>query len=77
MTVLQVRDVPDDTVRALKAQAGEQGLSLAAFLRRELDRLASRSANAKLIERIARRDRCDGPGTDDIVAEIRRLRMSS
>lgn len=77
MAVLQVRDVPDSTMRALKAQAGEQGLSLAAFLRRELERLASRSDNAKVIERIARRDRAKGPSSEDIVSEIQRLRASS
>jgi len=77
MALVQVRDVPDDTVAALKAQAAERGMTLAAYLRVELERLASRPSNADIVERMARRDRRSGPSVADTVAEIRRLRTSS
>ena len=77
MALIQVRDVPDETVTALKTRAAERGLTLAAFLRAELDRLASRPTNAEIVERMARRDRSSGPSVEETVAEIRRLRASS
>ena len=52
-------------------------LTLAAYLRVELDKLAARRTNAELVERLARRDRRGGPSVADTVAEIRRLRETS
>jgi len=40
MPLIQVRDVPDATVDALKSRAADAGLTLAAYLRVELERLA-------------------------------------
>jgi hypothetical protein len=77
MALIQVRDVPETTVRALKAQAAERGLTLTAFLRAELDRLAARPTNAEIVERLARRNRRGGPTTAETVAEIRRIREVS
>jgi antitoxin FitA len=77
MPLVQVRDVPEPVLRSLKAQAAERGLTLTAYLRAELARLAARPTNAELVERLARRDRRRGPTVDDTVAEIRRLRESS
>jgi hypothetical protein len=77
MALIQVRDVSDETVRALKTRAAERRLTLAAFLRTELDRLAARPTNADIVERMARRDRSSGPTVEDTVEEIRRLRASS
>jgi hypothetical protein len=77
MALIQVRDVPETTVRALKAQAAERGLTLAAYLRAQLDRLAARPTNAEIAERLARRNRRGGPTTADTVAEIRRIREVS
>src|SRR5919198_4992184 len=57
MALVQVRDVPEDTVRALKAQAAERGLTLTAFLRDAFNRLAARPTNAEIVERLARRNR--------------------
>jgi antitoxin FitA len=74
MALVQVRDVPEATLIALKAQAAERGLTLTAYLRVELDRLAARPTNAELVERLARRNRRGGPSVADTVAEIRRLR---
>ncbi|RVX44074.1 hypothetical protein EDD27_6795 [Nonomuraea polychroma] len=77
MMLVQVRDVSEATVNALKAQAAERGLTFAAYLRAELDRLAARPTNAEVIERMARRDRRGGPTTEDTVSEIRRIREAS
>ena len=77
MALLQVRDVPEATLNALKAQAAERGLTLAAYLRGELEKLAARPTNAEIVERLARRNRRGGPTVTDTVAEIRRLRETS
>ena len=77
MALIQVRDVPEPTVRALKARAAERGLTLTAFLRVELDRLAARPTNAEIAERLARRNRRGGPTVADTVEEIRRIREVS
>jgi antitoxin FitA len=77
MALVQVRDVPEATLIALKAQAAERGLTLTAYLRVELDRLAARPTNAELVERLARRNRRGGPSVADTVAEIHRLRDTS
>ena len=77
MPLVQVRDVPESTLRALKARAAERGLTLSAFLRGELDRLAERPTNAEVVERLARRHRGGGPTVTDTLAEIRRTRDAS
>jgi len=77
MTLVQVRDVPEPTVAALRAHAAERGLTLSAYLRDELDRLALRPTNAEIVERMARRNRRGGPSTEETVSEIRRIREAS
>jgi transposase len=77
MALIQIRDVSETTVRALKARAAERGLTLTAYLRAELDRLAARPSNAEIAERLARRNRRGGPTAADTVAEIRRIRQVS
>jgi hypothetical protein len=77
MALVQVRDVPEATLRVLKAQAAEHGLTLTAYLRAELNKLAARRTNAEIVERLARRNRRGGPSVADTVAEIRRLRETS
>jgi antitoxin FitA len=77
MPLVQIRDVPEATVRALRARAAERGMSLAAYLREELSRLSARPTNAEIVERMARRDRRDGPAVEETVAEIRRIREAS
>lgn len=77
MPLVQVRDVPEATLRALKARAAEGGLTLSAYLRGELERLAARPTNAEIAERLARRDRRGGPSVAETVAEIRRTREAS
>ncbi|MGL5862027.1 MAG: FitA-like ribbon-helix-helix domain-containing protein [Phycicoccus sp.] len=77
MPHLQVRDISDATIRALRARAAERGQTLSGYLRAELDRLAARPTNAEIASRLARRDRSGGPSVADTVAEIRRTRENS
>jgi antitoxin FitA len=77
MPLVQVRDVPESTVNALKARAAERGLTLTHYLRIELDRLASRPTNAEVVERLARRSRRGGPSLQETVKEVRRIRAAS
>jgi len=55
MTTIQVRNVSEETSRALKAKAALEGRSLSDYLLHELDRLATRPSRAELLERIANR----------------------
>ena len=77
MALVQVRDIPEPILRTLKAQAAERGLTLTAYLRAELAKLAARPTNAEVVERLARRNRRGGPTTEETVALIRRVRDAS
>lgn len=56
MTTIQVRNVSEETSRALKAKAALEGRSLSDYLLRELDRIATRPSRTELLERIMSRD---------------------
>jgi hypothetical protein len=77
MPLVQVRDVPEETVAKLKARAAAQGLTLAAFIRAELERIANRPTNAEIVARIERNRPSTGPSQQEIVDELRRIRDSS
>jgi plasmid stability protein len=47
--MIQIRDVPEDVHRALRVRAAEAGLSLAEYLRRELERLAAQRSVAEVL----------------------------
>lgn len=59
MSALQVRDVPDDVQRVLKARAARAGQSLSEFVLAELKQVAARPTIDELTERIALRGRVD------------------
>lgn len=54
-TMIQIRHVPDDVHRTLKARAALEGLSLSDYLLREVRALASRPTPAELQARLAAR----------------------
>jgi len=56
MTTIQVRNVSEETSRALKAKAALKGRSLSDYLLRELDRLATRPSRAEPSRRREYRD---------------------
>ncbi len=53
--LLQIRDVPEDVHRALKARAAAAGVSLSEYVRAVLERTASRPTPAELAARVAAR----------------------
>jgi plasmid stability protein len=52
---LQVRNLSDETHRALKARAAREGRTLSDLVREELDRMAARPSRRELIDRIEAR----------------------
>ena len=66
---IQVRDVPDAVHRELATRAAAAGVSLTAYLRAELIRLAERPPVAEVLARAAARH--GGARIDDIVAAVR------
>jgi plasmid stability protein len=53
-TMIQVRNVPDDLHRKAKARAALEGLSLSAYLLRELERAVDRPSRRDVLDRLAR-----------------------
>ena len=66
---IQIRDVPDDVHRTLRARAAAAGQSLSAYLLAELTRVAERPPVADVLARAAARS--GGARIDDIVAAVR------
>lgn len=54
-SLLQVRDLPEDVHRTLKARAAASGVSLSEFVRALLSRAAGRPTPEELAERIRAR----------------------
>lgn len=59
--MIQVRNVPDNLHRTLKAQAALAGMSLSDYLLAEIRRVAERPTLAELRERLRRRSRVAAP----------------
>ncbi len=53
--MLQVRHVPDELHAVLRQRAAESGLSLSAYVLRELQAVAARPSTAEVLARAARR----------------------
>ncbi|HJW36016.1 MAG TPA: hypothetical protein VJ769_05225 [Actinomycetes bacterium] len=66
---IQIRDVPDEVHRTLRARAAATGQSLSAYLLAELTRVAERPPVADVLARAAARS--GGARIDDIVAAVR------
>lgn len=67
MGLIQIRDVPDDVHRTLKARAAAQGRSLSDYVLGEVVRVARTPTPEELDERIRSRGRA-GVTTPDILA---------
>jgi antitoxin FitA len=69
---LQVRNLRDETHRALKARAAREGRTLSDLVREELDRIAQRPSRHELFERIGNRGH---PRLSEPLADaVRRMR---
>jgi len=66
MGLIQIRDVPDDVHRTLKARAAAQGTSLSEYVLREVTRVARTPTPEELDDRIRARGR-RGVTTQDIL----------
>jgi plasmid stability protein len=73
-SLLQIRDVPEDTRRALKARAAARGESLNNYLLALLERDVARPTVEEVLERAARRaDRATASAVE-VLEEARRER---
>lgn len=72
---VQIRNVPDDVHRTLKARAAKAGMSLSEYLLRDVVELARRPTLEEITERIRSRSRVqlDVP-VEEIVREEREAR---
>lgn len=70
-SLLQIRNVPEEARRALKARAAARGKSLNAYLLELIDREVARPTVAEVLERAARRaERAEGSAVE-IIATAR------
>ena len=68
---MQLRGVPDETHRALKARAATQGKSLNAYLLEIIEQAVARPTISEVLERSARRAEQADTSAADIVNTIR------
>ncbi|WP_428935091.1 FitA-like ribbon-helix-helix domain-containing protein [Streptomyces sp. ACT015] len=64
MTAITIRDVPDDTVNALKIRAAQAGKSLQAYALDLLSREAAKPTLAEMATRLERETRTELTTTD-------------
>jgi antitoxin FitA len=70
--MIQIRNVPEDLHRRLKARAAMAGMSLSDYLLKEIRQVAERPTMEEMRERIARRSRVETSGSAaDIIREVR------
>jgi len=71
VTTLYIRDVDDAVVETLNERAAAAGMSLSAYVARELTNIATRPTNAEIVQRLKAKDRSAGPSTGEIVKAVR------
>lgn len=64
---MQIRNLDDHAYTVLRTRAAAENLSLSAYLRRELERMASRPSMAELLARADSRRAVASVSTEDIV----------
>lgn len=70
--MIQVRNVPDDVHRKLKARAAVEGMSLSAYALRELESGLERPTTAELMQRLRSREPVRvRPSAADVIREER------
>jgi hypothetical protein len=74
MKMIQVRNVPDDLHRALKAQAARDGTTMSDLILAELRRIARRPSPQELLERIEQRTPVGGPPPAELIRDERNRR---
>ena len=74
MSTMQIRNVPEETSRVLKAKAAAEGRSLSDYLLSELERIAHRPTRQEVLARVEQRGRVAVPPAASTVAEVREER---
>jgi plasmid stability protein len=70
--MLQIKDVPDDVHRVLKARAALEGLSLTEYARQTLALVARRPSRAELVAELSMIEPVDtGESAADALARVR------
>ena len=71
-TMIQIRNVPDDLHRRLKARAAMAGMSLSDYLLKEIGAVAARPTMEEMRARLATRSRVEpSESTADIIRAMR------
>jgi len=73
-SLLQVRGVPDEARRVLKARAASRGKSLNAYLLEVIEREVSRPTVAEVLQRAAQRAERASASAVDVLADARAAR---
>jgi antitoxin FitA len=68
MKMIQVRNVPDELHRALKARAAQEGSTLSDYILAELPRLAEKPSAEQVLARIRARPRVAGPPSAELIS---------
>jgi len=71
MKMIQIRNVPDDLHRTLKARAARQGTTLSDLILTELRRLANKPSADELMVRIRGRAPVGGPPAVELIRSER------
>jgi antitoxin FitA len=72
MTMIQIRQVPEDVHRRLKARAAMEGVSLSELALSELRRSLEKPTRREFLERLAAREPVlDGPSSAELVESAR------
>jgi plasmid stability protein len=72
MKTLQIRHVPDDVHRILKARAALAGMSLSEYMLAELARTTQQPTRDEVLDRLRRREGPDLPvPAADVIREMR------
>jgi plasmid stability protein len=70
--MIQIRNVPDDVHRTLKARAAKQGMTLSDYLKQELAHIAELPAVEEVLERAKHRE----PGNIDAETIVELIRAT-
>lgn len=74
MTMIQIRNVPEDVHRRLKARAALEGVSLSDLALAELQRSLDRPTRRELLDLVASREPVrSGPSTPELIDSARRV----
>jgi hypothetical protein len=74
MKMIQVRNVPDELHRALKARAAMEGRTLSDYILDELPRLAEKPSAAQVLARVRARTSVGGPPATELIHAERERR---